>query len=284
MHTRNPAVKNIAGTVVLALILSLSLAGCGKDKPADGKKGSAETVYHEEETRTFQIADFIDKTFAILSGSSFEAVVKEAIGAQNNKYYKTPAELVDAILKGEADATLLEEPIARKFAANHPELIVLYPHVDIENYATLFSKKDDGKLRNQFNAFLQKKRDDGTYKDMVKRWIDSPKSPPMPEIALKWNTGRELIFATSDCDEPFSYKTEDGKLEGFDVEMAMRFASYLGYELKIEVMDFPDIIPAVAAGKVNFASNLFTVTNERKEIVDFSEPVYYGGTVVLTKK
>lgn len=274
-----------AVVAVSALILS---TGCGSDKSAPkSESGPAAAGQESQKERAYRAEDFADKTFAILSGSTFDGVARNTIGVRLCKYYNTPAEAVEAVVKGEADATLLEEPVARKFAANNAALAVLYPMVDIENYASIFNKKDGGKLRDNFNAFLKKIRADGTYEDMVKRWIDSQETPPMPKIELKLDPakgGRELTFATSDCDEPFAYKAENEELIGFDVELAQRFAREYGHGLTISVMDFPDIIPAVSAGRVDFASNLFTFKEERLELVDFSDPVYYGGTVVLTKK
>jgi len=180
---------------------------------------------------------------------------------------------------------LVEEPVARKFAAQHPDsLIVLYPPVDVENYANLFCKKDEGKMRAQFNAFLDTIRTNGVYKDMVERWVNTPNSPPMPEIKLT-PTKKKLVFATSDCDLPFSYKEgESEEVIGFDIEMARRFAQAYGYDIEVKVMAFPDIIPAVSAGTIDFAANLIAITEERKNYVDFSEPVYLGGTVMLARK
>jgi polar amino acid transport system substrate-binding protein len=278
----NRAITKIAIAAALIVSASLALTGC-KDKPSDSK---VQEQQKSSEPRSFKAGDFAGKTFAILSGSSFDAVARDIIGVQLCKYYNTPTEAVEAVKRGEADATLMEEPVGRKFAAQNEELTVLYPPVDIENYAAIFPKADSGKLRDEYNKFLVQIRSDGTYEDMVKRWVDMPQSPPMPEIALKaaGPKGKKLVFATSDCDEPFSFKTDKGTLEGFDVELARRFAQVGGYDLEIKVMEFPDIIPTAQVGKVDFAANLITITEDRKAFIDFSEPVYYGGTVVLTKK
>jgi len=267
-------------TLAAALTLSASFAGCGKDKSSaeksDGKAASA--------PRSLKAEDFADKTFAILSGSSFDAVARETIGAKLSKYYNSPAEAVEAVKKGDADATLIEEPVARKFVAQNEDLTVIYPPVDIENYASIFPKKDNGALRDEFNAFLLKLRSDGTYDEMIKRWVDSPKSPAMPEVKLNPTKKRKLVFLTSDCDEPFSFKTAEGKIEGFDVEFALRFAQAHGYDLEVKVVEFPDMIPTIQTGGADFASNLITITDERKAFVDFSEPLYYGGTVIVARK
>jgi polar amino acid transport system substrate-binding protein len=281
--------------VILAVAaVSVAIAGfsCGgkgdakdsaqsKDAPAAAAKGlgpnAAKGVFAKEE--------FAEKTLAILSGSTFDAVARDKVGARLHKYFDTVSKGVEAVLSGEADATVAEEPVARKWASQNPDkLVVLYPPIDIENYAPIFPKKDGGKMVADFNVFLSKARNDGITDDMIKRWIDAPDSPPMPDIELKNPKKRVLKFATSDCDPPFSFNDAGGKLVGFDVEMAMRFAQYLGCGIEIKVMDFADIIPAVAAGTMDFAANVITITEERETMVDFSEPVYFGGTVLLARK
>jgi len=66
--------------------------------------------------------------------------------------------------------------------------------------------------------------------------------------------------------------------------MALRFAQAGGYGLEIKPMAFPDIIPGVSAGTIDMAANLIAITEERKNFVDFSEPTYLGGTVMLARK
>jgi ABC-type amino acid transport substrate-binding protein len=272
----------------VALSLALLWAGCGKDGKQDnaGAKSAAgkAAVGPKWANGEYEKDEFADKTLAILDGSTFDAVARDKVGAKLYKYYDSRGKCMEAILAGEADGMLVEEPVARKFAAQHPDsLIVLYPKVDREDYANLFCKKDKGKMRDEFNAFLKAISADGTYKEMVQRWIETPNSPPMPEIALN-PTKKKLVFATSDCDLPFSFKDESGAIAGFDVEMAMRFAQANGYGLEVKVMAFPDIIPAVSAGTIDLAANLIAITEERKNFVDFSEPVYFGGTVMLARK
>jgi polar amino acid transport system substrate-binding protein len=282
VNTKSVLYTAITLTAAAAMAGAL-LAGCGKkDTPADDPQPPSSAK--AQETRSFRAADFSDKTFAILSGSSFDAVARDAIGAQSRKYYNTQTEAAEAVTKGEADAMLVEEPVGRKIAAQNEELAMLYPPVDVENYAAIFPKKDGGKLRDEYNSFLVKIRSSGVYEDMIKRWMDTPASPPMPEIALPPAPDKTLTFATSDGDEPFSYKSEKGEIVGFDVELALRFAQDGGYGLEMKIMTFPDIIPSVKNGKADFASNLITITEDRKTFIDFSEPVYYGGTVVIVKR
>jgi len=272
-------------TAVAALSVALAGLGCGKDSKQDAGGAGSAAIGPKWANGSYDKSEFADRSLAILNGSTFDAVAREKVGSKIYKYYDSRGKCMEAILAGEADGMLVEEPVARKFAAQHPDsLIVLYPPVDVENYANLFCKKDEGKMRAQFNAFLDTIRANRIYNDMVERWVNTPNSPTMPEIKLN-PANKKLVFATSDCDLPFSYK-EGGSEEviGFDIEMARRFAQTYGYDLEVRVMAFPDIIPAVSAGTIDFAANLIAITEERKSFVDFSEPVYLGGTVMLARK
>jgi len=68
------------------------------------------------------------------------------------------------------------------------------------------------------------------------------------------------------------YHDETGEIVGIDVEIAQAIADKLGYELEIVDMQFDSIIAAVVSGKVDFGMSGFTITEERKQNVDFSTP------------
>ena len=84
----------------------------------------------------------------------------------------------------------------------------------------------------------------------------------------------EKLTMGSSCDFPpyEYYDDETGEIVGIDVEIAYAVAEKLGYELEIQDMQFDSIIAAVCSGKVDFGMSGFTVTEERKQNVDFSTP------------
>ena len=82
----------------------------------------------------------------------------------------------------------------------------------------------------------------------------------------------ETLTMGSSCDFPpyEYYHDETGEIVGIDVEIAQAICEKLGCELKVEDMQFDSIIAAVVSGKVDFGMSGFTVTEERKQSVDFS--------------
>jgi ABC-type amino acid transport substrate-binding protein len=87
-----------------------------------------------------------------------------------------------------------------------------------------------------------------------------------------------LKIAISPDYPPFEYK-RDGKIVGFDVDMALIIAKELGKKLEITELEFSSLIPALQSGKVDFVASGLTVTKERKANIDFSD-VYYQASIV----
>ena len=82
----------------------------------------------------------------------------------------------------------------------------------------------------------------------------------------------ETLTMGSSCDFPpyEYYHDETGEIVGIDVEIAQAVCEKLGVELKVEDMQFDSIIAAVVSGKVDVGVSGFTVTEERKQNVDFT--------------
>ena len=70
---------------------------------------------------------------------------------------------------------------------------------------------------------------------------------------------------------------------GYDVMMAKLIAADMGKELEIVKLDWDPLIPAVQSGDVDCVIAGQSITAERLEKVDFSEPYYYASIVTLVK-
>ena len=71
---------------------------------------------------------------------------------------------------------------------------------------------------------------------------------------------------------------------GYDVMMAKKIADALGYNLEIVKLDWDSLVPAVQSGSVDCVIAGQSITSERLQMVDFSEPYYYASIVTLVKK
>lgn len=75
---------------------------------------------------------------------------------------------------------------------------------------------------------------------------------------------------------PFEF-TVDGELVGIDVDLIEAIAEDQGFEIEIEQMDFSGIIPSMQAKELDIGMGGMSITDERKEMVDFSEPYFEAG-------
>lgn len=70
---------------------------------------------------------------------------------------------------------------------------------------------------------------------------------------------------------------------GYDVMMAKKIAKDLGMELEIVKLDWDSLVPAVQSGTVDCVIAGQSITEERLQMVDFTNPYYYASIVTLTK-
>lgn len=94
----------------------------------------------------------------------------------------------------------------------------------------------------------------------------------------------EITMATSPDYPPFEFIDDKGNVAGLDIDLANAIAKEMGVKLTIQQMGFDGIITAVKAGQVNMGVSGFTVTEERKKSIDFTDPYFTGGQVIVALK
>ena len=96
-------------------------------------------------------------------------------------------------------------------------------------------------------------------------------------------SSQKLVMATNAAFPP--YESVDGsEIIGIDPEIAKLIADDLGRELVIEDMAFDSIIAAVQSGKADIAMAGLTVTEDRKQNINFSDPYTEAAQVIVVKK
>ena len=86
----------------------------------------------------------------------------------------------------------------------------------------------------------------------------------------------KLTMATNAAFPPYEMTTDAGAFEGIDIDTAQAIADKLGLELQIDDMDFDAVLLSVQQGKADIAMAGVTVTDERKNVMDFSDSYATG--------
>lgn len=93
-----------------------------------------------------------------------------------------------------------------------------------------------------------------------------------------------LVMGTNASFPPYEFTDNEGNIVGIDAEIAAAVAEKMGYELEIKDMEFDSLITAVQNGSIDFALAGMTVTDKRKESVNFSDTYATGVQVIIVKE
>ncbi len=136
-------------------------------------------------------------------------------------------------------------------------------------------------LQTKINAFLSEIKANGTLDDMFLRWVIQADGT-MPEIALPKDPSLHLRVATTGTVMPYSYFVGT-ELRGYDIELAYRFAAWLGADVEFKIYDFGGIVSAAQSGDVDcIMSNLF-ITPENSKAIPFSDPLFDVGITAMVR-
>jgi polar amino acid transport system substrate-binding protein len=96
-------------------------------------------------------------------------------------------------------------------------------------------------------------------------------------------SGGETVTIGSDIPyQPFEYRTEEGDLVGFDVEIAQAvLGDQLGMTPEFKQTSFDGIIPSLNNGNFRVIMSAMTINEERAEKVDFSDPYFTAYQTIL---
>ena len=103
------------------------------------------------------------------------------------------------------------------------------------------------------------------------------------EAAETEAAGGVLIMATNAEFPPYEYHDGDS-IVGIDAEIAAAIAEELGMELEIEDIAFDSIIPEIVSGKADMGLAGMTVTEDRKQSVDFSDTYAKASQMIIVKE
>jgi polar amino acid transport system substrate-binding protein len=94
---------------------------------------------------------------------------------------------------------------------------------------------------------------------------------------------KEIKIGMTGNQPPYSIKSKDGSLIGYEVEIATLLAQAMKVELKIEQMPFAELLPALKQGKIDAIMSGMTITPERNLEVAFIGPYTISGKSILTR-
>lgn len=93
---------------------------------------------------------------------------------------------------------------------------------------------------------------------------------------------KELIIGLDDTFVPMGFKDENGELVGFDVELAKAVCEKLDKEYKFQAIDWSMKETELNSGNIDLIWNGYSISDERKEKVEFSKPYLDNKQIIVT--
>jgi polar amino acid transport system substrate-binding protein len=245
----------------------------------------ADTQINQNNPDNLTVDDVMGGTYTARIGSIYDALVAENFEPKKVELVEDFASAFELVNQGKVDYAVYDTVISMLGIKEYPDLAYFvlpenYLNVP-DGYAANFSKQY---LIDEFNAFHKEAVADGTIAEMKERWISSAfdtETAYLPNINLDDNTGETIIIAVDATSAPFSYVGNGGVIMGFDVEIMMRFAEATNRKLEFHNMAFAAVLPTISSGKADMGIGSITINDERREMVLFTDPVYYERAAVI---
>ena len=261
----------LALMMVFALV---ALAGCGaEEEPA-------------EETTEAAITSTADlgegNKVGVQSGTTGEAWATENLKPQGVEVvpYDDILLAFSALQAGDVDGVVNDLPISQDIVKDETRGLEIVEEITTdETYGFAFSQNNPG-LRDAVNWGLAQVIASGEYDTIYEAWFGSaPMSMPeatsgvteKPAEITTLSEGK-IIIGSDTAFPPFE-NVEGGETVGFDVDLMNAIGEEIGLEIEFKSYKFDALITGVqAATEFDMVASAMTITDERKQSVDFSDP------------
>lgn len=92
-----------------------------------------------------------------------------------------------------------------------------------------------------------------------------------------------IVVGTNAEYPPFEFVDEAGEIAGFDVEIMNAIAESQGVEMEFVNTRWDGIFVALASGEFDAVASAATITEERQQTVDFSDPYFNAGQMIAVR-
>lgn len=250
---------------VLGMAAMLVLAGCGTAKNTVGS-----------------LDDLEGKTIGVqlkTTGDVYASEIKDATVQRFNK----GKDAVLALKDGVVDAVMLDDAPAKVFVEEVGGVRLLEEPYAEEEYGIAVSKENP-ELLEKINDALKQLEADGTLDAITDAWLkDGVEVSAYEGQDQGTYANGTLVMSTNAEFPPYESKTDEGEIIGIDVDIMKAVCDKLDMKLQVEHTAFDSIIAAVNRGTADVGVAAMTITDERLEQVNFSNPYMKATQVIIVR-
>ncbi len=217
----------------------------------------------------------------------YTAVYEVLDGDESNpriKLFDTFGAAVQALLNGDVDMVLTDAASTRGYiGANPDQLMTVGDPLGVEEFGFIFPPGSD--LTAPFNAALTSMRDDGTLGHLNLKWffVTDPVGEDMYD-RLPDLDGRVIQAVTENAYTPLNFvDPATGEAVGWEYDAVEEICRRLNCQVNWGVTAWDTMISAVREGQFDVGMDGITITEERRQQVDFSDPYLRSEQFMLVR-
>ena len=224
--------------------------------------------------------DMQGKRIAALNGSLAEQFILDDYGAKCLMSFNTDVDATQAVLKGQADAFMIDDIVSIMPLREHAELDTIPCHYAAMPIGACFGKSNTA-LADAFERFITELTASGDHDEIFTRWMLGDMTKAHRDIE-ETAAGEPLKVAIMATTPPMNF-IQNGIFDGYEPELARLFAKELGRPVEFMNMDFGGILPSIASGKVDIALASISISEERSRMV-IQKPYSKSHIVMMFRK
>ena len=227
------------------------------------------------------LADLRGRTCAVVLGTADEEILSGLQTGILFKSFNDYSSAVEAVRLGKVDALPQDTVIARCWVAARPDLLRILLTYGHNPFGYFFAKGSP--LRDRVNAVVRSLKASGRIDRIIDKWCGAADlnkvefEPRRPGLS---GAGGVLRFATTEDYEPGSFLRR-GEVVGFDIDILRIIADELDMRLELVPVNMSAMVPAVQSGKADVGGGCITITESRKEKVDFADCYFDSGYALV---
>ncbi|MEG2679386.1 MAG: ABC transporter permease subunit, partial [Oscillospiraceae bacterium] len=222
------------------------------------------------------------KLISSTTGSIFDRLIPAVIPDVQFAYFNNATDELTALRAGKVEGMPMDGPVAELWCAQNSDLAIVPELVAEDYYAIALAKGSP--LTADFNREIAALKAQGVLDEMYDKWISADeRDKTMPSLDYPAQGGT-IRVACSAALEPMCYAGAGGVPMGFDVELVIRVAQTLGKKVELTCVDFGGLMPMLQSGKADVAVGCISVSEERRQSVDLTDPYYDGGMRMVVRK
>ena len=259
--------------LIMALItILLAFAGCGAQND-DGIGSGGET----------KLSDLSGKKIGVMTGSIQAVMMPDIVPDAEYMEFNAISDLIAALNSKRIDAFGCDESLYTSMLWEGQAVDRIDEPLDKSNYGIIFPKGQKLALQNELNAYIKAVKEDGRLDQLEAKWFGPQEPTEFVSYESLSGTKGTITVAINSAAMPFVYR-KNNKFVGFDIEFITGFAKECGYAIEFEDVAFAAILGGVQSAKYDIGMSGITITEERKESLNFSDVYHIEDLAVIIRR